>query len=97
MEGQPDGILGVATSAVRMEDGRRAVEVLVTDNGCGINPEDLSKIFDPFFSTRRSGTGLGLSVVSQIIEKHGGLIIAESEPDIGTTMKFTLPATPPNS
>jgi signal transduction histidine kinase len=96
MESQQNGVLGVASNAVRMEDGRKAVEVRVTDNGCGISPENLSRIFDPFFSTRKSGTGLGLSVVSQIVEKHGGLIIAESEPGNGTTMKFTLPATLPN-
>ena len=91
MEDAASPVLTVRTGAVRTESGDAAVEVKISDNGCGIDAEDIGKIFDPFYTTRKGGTGLGLSVVSQIIEKHGGLIIAESTLGKGTTMRLTLP------
>jgi PAS domain S-box-containing protein len=91
MELTTDPLLTVSVNTIHFEDGRPAVEVIVQDNGCGIPMDDLPKIFDPFFSTRQGGTGLGLSVVSQIIGKHGGLITAESEPGSGTKVRFSLP------
>lgn len=91
MENRDEGILCVKTKPVRTDDGLSAVEICIEDNGIGIGQEDLPRIFDPFFSTRTRGTGLGLSVVSQIIEKHGGLITAESKLDVGTTMRFSVP------
>lgn len=84
-------LLKVRTSPVKMEGDKKAVEILISDNGCGIKEEDIPKIFDPFFSTRKGGTGIGLSVVSQIIEKHGGLITAESRKGEGTSMRIRLP------
>lgn len=68
-----------------------AVEVRVSDTGVGIPPENLSKIFDPFFSTKAKGTGLGLSVVYGIIERHGGKMEIESLEGKGTTMIVRLP------
>lgn len=91
MEDSENPVLSVRTDAVKTENGDAAVEIQINDNGCGISAEDLSKIFDPFYSTRKGGTGLGLSVVSQIVEKHGGLIVAESTIGKGTTMRLTLP------
>ena len=91
MEKAESPLLRVRTSAVEMEGKKPAVEVVISDNGCGIQEEDLPKIFDPFFSTRKRGTGIGLSVVSQIIEKHGGLITAESKVGEGTSIRFRLP------
>ena len=85
------GNLTVSTSGVTTDEGGRAAVIRIADTGCGIQQADLSRIFDPFFSTRRGGTGLGLSVVSQIIGKHDGVIQAESEPGIGTKMTITLP------
>jgi signal transduction histidine kinase len=67
------------------------VEVSVTDNGNGISKETLSRIFDPFFSTKARGTGLGLPVCKQIIHYHGGQIRIESEVGKGTTVSITLP------
>lgn len=68
----------------------------IKDNGTGIPREDLSKIFDPYFSTRnevtQKGLGLGLSVVHSIITKHDGTIHVTSEKDVGTTVRICLPA-----
>ena len=65
--------------------------VKVSDTGPGIAPEVLTKIFDPFFSTKKTGTGLGLSVSYNIIKSHKGQIKAESAPGKGTTFTISLP------
>jgi len=89
MEG--GGTLTVSASGITTEEGEEATVLVVADTGRGIDAIDLPRIFDPFFSTRKGGTGLGLSVVSQIIGKHGGLIQADSEAGGGTRMTITLP------
>lgn len=66
----------------------------LSDNGCGIAAEALSKVFDPFFSTFGGGTGLGLAVCHRIIVAHGGLLYIESEVGRGTTVHLRLPAGP---
>jgi len=73
--------------------GNGNVEIRVTDNGRGISPENLSKIFSPFFTTKPvgKGTGLGLSVCYGIIDKMGGTMEATSEKGIGTTFTINLP------
>jgi two-component system NtrC family sensor kinase len=68
------------------------VDLTVEDQGTGIAPEDLQKIFDPFFSTKDHGTGLGLSVVYGIVERHGGRLDIDSEPGRGTRVRIRLPA-----
>jgi PAS domain S-box-containing protein len=88
------GTLTVSTAAAPAEESEAAVVVEVKDTGCGIDPRYLSRIFDPFFSTRKGGTGLGLSVASQIVGQHGGVIQADSEPGKGTRMRITLPRRP---
>jgi signal transduction histidine kinase len=67
------------------------VEVEVADNGCGISPEAIEKIFDPFYSTRTDGVGLGLSVSYGIIQNHQGDIQVFSEPGCYTRFKIALP------
>jgi signal transduction histidine kinase len=68
------------------------VEVKISDNGCGIEKEDLAKIFEPFYSTKgQSGTGLGLAVIWGIIDNHNGTINVDSEIGRGTTFKIRLP------
>ena len=71
----------------------KAVEVSVSDTGCGISAEDMARIFDPFFTTKEvgKGTGLGLSVSHGAILAHGGDIRVESEPGEGTTFHIYLP------
>jgi two-component system, LuxR family, sensor kinase FixL len=74
------------------EDGRAVI--LVSDNGPGIKSQDYEKIFTPFFTTKRRGTGLGLSVTKKIIEDHpGGSLKLDSQPGQGTTVQITLPLT----
>jgi len=68
------------------------VKVSVQDHGIGIVREHLSKIFDPYFTTKQKGSGLGLATSYSIIKKHGGHIIAESKLGVGTTFTFYLPA-----
>ena len=69
-------------------DGR--LSIIVEDNGEGIPRENLDKLFDPFFSTKRKGTGLGLAIVKSIIEGHGGEIEVESELEKGTRFTITM-------
>lgn len=68
------------------------VKISVADHGRGISPDDLPKIFNPYFSTKRQGGGLGLSIVHSIIEKHGGRIFVESEQGKGAVFTFYIPA-----
>lgn len=69
------------------------VRIDIEDNGCGILPENIKKIYDPFFTTKTigQGTGLGLSIVYDIIQKHQGEISVESVPDKGTVFTINLP------
>jgi len=64
--------------------------IQVTDNGCGILPDVLDKIFVPFFTTKQKGSGIGLSLSRQIMRLHGGTITVQSEPEIETifNLKF---------
>ncbi len=66
------------------------VIVKITDNGCGISQKNLNKIFDPFYSTKSNGTGLGLTSTYSIIKKHRGYIEVTSEENVGTTFKIYL-------
>ena len=70
--------------------GRKAV-VEVADNGCGIPPNDKIKMFEPYFSTKRSGTGLGLAIVSSIIDDHHGRVSVMDNHPRGTIVAFDLP------
>ena len=68
------------------------VEISIRDQGAGIPPEHLTKIFDPYFTTKDKGSGLGLATVYSIIKNHGGLIRVQSEVGKGTTFLIYLPA-----
>ncbi len=65
----------------------------VTDNGCGMSPETIARIFEPFFSTKFSGRGLGLAAVRGIVQSHHGALFVESRPGAGSTFRLLLPAT----
>lgn len=69
------------------------IEIRITDTGAGIEKEDLPRIFDPYFTTKPAGTGLGLALVQRIVEAHGGEVRMESEPGRGTTATVLLPET----
>lgn len=75
------------------DEGAR-VGVQVVDRGAGIDPEHLSRIFDPFYTTKADGTGLGLAVAQRIIEDHEGHLRAESDEGRGSTFILTLPVVP---
>jgi two-component system NtrC family sensor kinase len=75
-----------------IEDGKlKGAVIHVTDEGCGIKPENLSRIFSPFYTTKRDGTGLGLSVSQSILSQTGGELKAESEWGKGSTFSIYLP------
>jgi two-component system sensor histidine kinase AtoS len=80
------------TIRIRVWDDDEMVFCSVTDTGPGISEEALPKVFDPFYSTRDDGTGLGLTIVHRIIDQHGGRIEVNSTPGIGTRFTFALPA-----
>jgi two-component system, NtrC family, sensor histidine kinase HydH len=67
------------------------VEISVIDRGSGIAPKDRESIFNPFFTTKSSGVGLGLAIVSKIVDEHGGQITVESEPGAGSVFRVFLP------
>jgi two-component system, NtrC family, sensor histidine kinase HydH len=71
--------------------GRSALTIQITDDGPGITPDDMEKLFIPFFTTRPQGTGLGLAISRRLIEAHGGEIDVRSAPDQGSTFTIRLP------
>ena len=71
----------------------RLLEVWVADTGEGLSATDLAHIFEPFYSTKPGGTGLGLALVHRIVRDHGGLTDVRSAPGLGTTFTLSLPAT----
>jgi len=81
------GILRVSVG--RQEE--RTVRISVSDTGVGIRKEDLPRVFDPYFTTKPSGTGLGLPIVQKIVEAHKGEVFMTSEPGKGTTVMVLLP------
>jgi signal transduction histidine kinase len=73
---------------IMVEENSTSVVVHVKDNGTGINSKDLEKIFNPFFTTKDTGTGLGLTIASQIMQAHDGYIKVHSEEDKGSTFSL---------
>ena len=87
LEAMVDG--GRLEVTARAADGQ--MEIQVRDSGAGIAPEDLSHVFDPYFTTKSTGTGLGLAIVHQIVEAHRGTLHIDSRPGAGTTVTLRLP------
>jgi len=70
---------------------RPAVELTVFDTGCGIPPEKLARIWDPYVTSKPGGTGLGLAIARQTVLAHAGAVEASSTPGVGTEIRFVLP------
>jgi signal transduction histidine kinase len=69
-----------------------AIEVRVSDRGCGLAPGAAEQLFTPFFTTKPDGLGIGLSICRSIVEYHGGRLFFENNPEGGSVFAFTLPA-----
>ena len=76
---------------VRIQKEENNVLITVTDNGIGIQPEDVNRIFEPKFTTKNSGMGLGLGIIKNIIENYKGTITFETKYGEGTTFIVSLP------
>jgi signal transduction histidine kinase len=93
---EPPGTVTVG-AAVVPENGAagngRQLEIRVTDTGRGLGPDEVRRVFEPFYTTKEPGrgTGLGLSIVDHIVRAHGGRVIVESQLGLGTTMRLRLP------
>jgi PAS domain S-box-containing protein len=96
MQAMPSkGNLTLSTRSIAQLPGGAAcggIEIRIRDSGIGIPPENLKRVFDPFFTTNKNGTGLGLSVVHQIVDRHSGFINIESEVNVGTAFTIVLPS-----
>jgi two-component system, LuxR family, sensor kinase FixL len=78
--------------SVRAElDGRDMLQISVSDHGTGLTSDKVDKVFQPFFTTKREGLGMGLSISRSIVEAHGGWLWAENNPNRGATFYFALP------
>ena len=93
-QAMPDG--GAICVSTR-QTSPASVSISVRDGGVGISGKALKQVFDPFFSTKVSGSGLGLAVTKRIIAEHRGHIDVESEEGVGTTFTFTFPLHTPGA
>jgi PAS domain S-box-containing protein len=85
---------GARELLISTEQDHTGVVVAVRDSGPGIDPSHLERVFDAFYTTKSSGTGMGLSICRSIIDAHGGRLWAEANEPRGVIFKFTLPAVP---
>jgi two-component system sensor histidine kinase HydH len=92
VQATPEG--GAVTVKTRAAEG--TAEIAVIDRGSGIEPKHLETIFNPFFTTKAAGVGLGLAIVSKIVDEHGGKIAVESEPGKGSVFRVLLPMDRPS-
>jgi two-component system sensor histidine kinase HydH len=82
---------GKLTVDLLSSDKNSDIHIAVSDTGCGISGEHLSRVFDPYFTTKSSGTGLGLAIAHNIVEAMGGSIKVTSEKSRGSTFTITIP------
>jgi signal transduction histidine kinase len=93
VQAMPDGGSLVVEGSVVNE----MAKVVVSDTGVGISEEDMSKMFQPLFTTKAKGTGLGLAVCKKIVEAHGGEISVSSKEEVGSSFTFLIPYAPPTA
>ena len=93
IQAMPKG--GVLEVKSMREEADLAVEV--SDNGPGLEDQELDRVFDPFFTTKPRGTGLGLSISDQLVQSHGGRISARRNAGGGMTFRIELPVAPPTA
>lgn len=91
MQAMPTGGVIHVASAINWSDGRKFVNLAFADQGIGISPKNLPRLFDPYFTTRSDGTGLGLAIADRIVTDHGGKILIESTVGVGTVVTVCLP------
>jgi len=83
---------GALTVKIAVDGDRRRTRLEVSDTGKGISPDNISHLFEPYFSTKETGTGLGLAIVKKAVDEHHGTIDVQSELGHGTTFTITLPS-----
>jgi len=83
-----------ASVTVSLYQRQATAVVEIADNGVGIAPEHREKIFLPFYTTKPTGTGLGMAIVKKIMDLHGGEIDIDSVPGRGTTVRLVIPRSP---
>jgi signal transduction histidine kinase len=86
-----DGQRGSLNVKISADDEGKRARIEIKDTGQGIAPENISHLFEPYFSTKETGTGLGLAIVKKAVDDHGGTIEVQSELGRGTTFTITLP------
>lgn len=88
------GILSVRAQAVDDGTPEKRIELTVTDTGIGMDEQTQARVFEPFYTTKGDGFGIGLATVRDIVQRHGGQIEVESTPGVGTTFRVLLPFAP---
>ncbi|UCG77437.1 MAG: HAMP domain-containing protein [Nitrospirota bacterium] len=89
-QAMPDG----GTLAIELSEDGEKITVKISDTGKGIGPEKAGKVFEPFFTTREGGLGLGLAITKRVVGEHGGRIYFSSEKDGGSVVSFVIPLDP---
>lgn len=92
--------LQLTAGRVRLEDlpseREECLQIEITDNGCGMDPATMDKMFYPFFTTKESGSGIGLAVAQKVVDEHRGFLEVESRPGAGSTFIMRFPLRPPD-
>jgi signal transduction histidine kinase len=88
--GRPPVVFAVRAEAADL-DGQPAIRIAFRDNGPGLGPEQRQKVFDPFYTTKAKGTGLGMAITKRIVEAHGGQITVGEVDAPGAVFLVTLP------
>jgi nitrogen fixation/metabolism regulation signal transduction histidine kinase len=90
LEGQADGVIEIGARSVPGGE-RPFAEITVADNGPGIEADVLTRLFEPYVTSKKKGTGLGLAIVKKLVEEHGGTVAAENLPERGARLAVRLP------